>query len=142
MVQKGGVMAIPFIGKIVDTVGSVIDKLIPDKTKAAEMKHEIAMTLVNADLGQMEINKQEAAHPSIFVSGWRPAVGWVCVAALFFNYILAPVVNWACAIWYPEITLPSLDISELMTLLFGLLGMGTLRSYDKSQGTARHNIGG
>lgn len=134
-------MAIGFISKIVDTISSVVDKLVPDKTAAAEMKHEIAMTLVSADLGQMEINKEEAKHPSIFVSGWRPAVGWVCVAALFFNYILSPIVNWACAIWYPEITLPSLDNSELMTLLFGLLGMGTLRSYDKSQGVARHKIG-
>lgn len=133
-------MGIPIIGDIIGVVGKVIEKVIPDKTKAAEMKHEIAMSLVNSDLAQMSINKEEASHPSVFVSGWRPAVGWVCVAALFFNYILSPIINWGCAIWYPEILLPNLDISELMTLLFGLLGMGSLRSYDKSQGTARHKI--
>ena len=133
-------MAIPIIGTIIDLIKGPIDKLIPDKNKAAAMKHEIAMTLVNSDLAQMEINKQEAAHPSIFVAGWRPAVGWVCVAALAMNYLILPLGAWATAIWYPEITLPRLDMSELMTLLFGLLGMGTLRSYDKSQGTARHKI--
>lgn len=133
-------MGIPIIGDIIGVVGNVIEKVIPDKSKAAEMKHEIAMSLVNSDLAQMAINKEEAAHPSVFVSGWRPAVGWVCVVALFFNYILSPLVNWACAIWYPTVILPSLDISELLTLLFGLLGMGTLRSYDKAKGTARHKI--
>lgn len=115
-------MGLPIIGDIIEIVGKVIEKVVPDKSQAAKMKHEIAMTLVNSDLAQMDINKQEATHPSVFVSGWRPAVGWVCVLALMFNYILSPLINWACAIWMPEITLPSLDISELMTLLFGLLG--------------------
>lgn len=133
-------MGIPIIGDVLGIVGNVIEKIVPDKEKAATMKHEIAMSLVNSDLAQMDINKQEATHPNVFVSGWRPAVGWICVMALFFNYILSPIASWACAIWLPEITLPSLDISELMTLLFGLLGMGTLRSYDKAQGTARHKI--
>lgn len=133
-------MGLPIIGDIIGVVGNVIEKIVPDKGKAAEMKHEIAMSLVSSDLGQMAINQQEASHPNVFVSGWRPAVGWVCVFALFFNYILSPLAGWACAIWYPEVSIPTLDISELLTLLFGLLGMGTLRSYDKSQGTARHKI--
>ena len=133
-------MGLPIIGDIINIVGKVIEKIVPDKTKAAEMKHEIALSLVSSDLAQMAINKKEAEHPSVFVSGWRPAVGWVCVVALAFNYIIAPLINWACAVWYPEIILPRLDITELMTLLFGLLGMGTLRSFDKTKGTARHKI--
>jgi hypothetical protein len=133
-------MGLPIIGDVIKVVGGVIDKIIPDKSEAAKMKHEIAMSLVNADLGQMAINKEEAAHPSVFVSGWRPAVGWVCVLALAFNYIIAPLWAWAAVIWMPDAIIPQLDISELLTLLFGLLGMGTLRSYDKSQGTARHKI--
>ncbi len=130
-------MAIPIIGGILKLVDKVVDKVIPDKGKAAEMKHEIAMTLVNSDLAQMEVNKEEAKHASIFVAGWRPAVGWVCVTGLAFNYIIAPLVNWGCAIWYPEVTLPQLDADELTTLLYGLLGMGTLRTFEKSQGVAR-----
>jgi len=133
-------MDIPIIGSIVDLVGGVVDKLIPDKTQAAKMKHEIAMTLVTSDLAQAEINKVEAAHKSVFVSGWRPAVGWVCVSALAFNYIISPLLAWAAVIWMPDAIIPQLDISELLTLLFGLLGMGTLRSYDKTQGTATHKI--
>jgi len=133
-------MGIPILGDIISTVGGIIEKMVPDKDKASELKHEISMSLVNLDLAQMEVNKEEAKNPSIFVSGWRPAVGWVCVAALAFNYIISPLGNWAAAIWMPEVSLPSLEIGELMTLLFGLLGMGTLRSYDKKQGTARHKI--
>ena len=133
-------MAIPVIGSIIGIVGGVIDKIIPDKTKAAEMKHEMAMSLINSDLAQVEVNKVEAAHKSVFVSGWRPAVGWVCVSALAFNYIISPLLAWAAVIWMPDAIIPQLDISELLTLLFGLLGMGTLRSYDKNKGTATHKI--
>lgn len=133
-------MGIPIISTVVDLVGGVIDKLVPDKGKAAEMRHEIAMTLVNSDLAQIDVNKVEAAHKSVFVSGWRPAVGWICVAALGFNYILSPLLAWAAVIWMPDAIIPQLDISELLTLLFGLLGMGSLRSYDKSKGTATNKI--
>jgi len=133
-------MAIPFIGDIIKTVGGLAGKFITDKDKLAAFEHEMAMSLHNSDLAQIAVNMEEAKSPSIFVSGWRPAVGWVCVIALAFNYIVSPLGNWAAAIWMPEVTLPSLDIQELMTLLFGLLGMGTLRSYDKKQGTARHKI--
>lgn len=128
------------ISTILSPITDIAKKFIADKDKVNEFKHEVEMSLVNLDLAQMDVNKEEAKNPSIFVSGWRPAVGWVCVIALAFNYIISPLGNWAAAIWMPEVTLPSLDIQELMTLLFGLLGMGTLRSYDKKQGTARHKI--
>lgn len=133
-------MGIPIIGDIIGVVGDVIERIVPDKAKAAEMKHEVAMSLVTSDIAQMAINKEEASHPNVFVSGWRPAVGWVCVIALFFNYIISPLLAWAAVIWMHDAIIPQLDISELLTLLFGLLGMGTLRSYDKRQGTARHRI--
>lgn len=133
-------MAIPFIGGIIDTISSVVDKLVPDKGQAAEFKHEIAMSLVNSDMAQMDINKEEAKHPSIFVAGWRPAVGWVCVIALGGQFVIFPIMDWMCAIWWPDVVAPSLEMHELMTLLMGLLGMGTLRTFDKTQGTARHKI--
>lgn len=133
-------MGIPIIGDVINVVGGVIDKLIPDKTEAAKMKHEVTMSLLTSDLAQTDVNKVEAAHKSVFVSGWRPAVGWVCVSALAFNYIISPLMAWAAVIWMPDAIIPELDISELLTLLFGLLGMGTLRSYDKRQGTATHKI--
>lgn len=133
-------MALPFIGDIIKTVGGLAGKFITDKDKLAAFEHEVAMSMHNSDLAQIAVNAEEAKSPSTFVSGWRPAVGWVCVLGLAFNFIVLPLGNWAAAIWYPEITLPALEIDELMTLLYGLLGMGALRSYDKKQGTARHKI--
>ena len=114
-------MGIPIIGSIIDLVGGVVDKIIPDKGEAAKMKHEIALSLMTSDLAQIDVNKVEAAHKSVFVSGWRPAVGWICVAALGFNYIISPLLAWAAVIWMPDAIIPQLDISELLTLLFGLL---------------------
>jgi len=128
------------IGKVIETVGGLASKFITDKDKLAAFNHEMAMSMHNSDLAQIAVNQEEAKSPSVFVAGWRPAVGWVCVLALLFNYVVSPLGNWICAVWYPEITLPSLEIDELMTLLYGLLGMGALRSYDKKQGTARHKI--
>ncbi len=128
------------IGSVIGTVGKLAGKFITDKDKLAEFNHEMAMSMHNSDLAQIAVNAEEAKSPSIFVSGWRPAVGWVCVLGLAFNFIVLPLGNWGAAIWYPDITLPALEIDELMTLLYGLLGMGALRSYDKKQGTARHKI--
>lgn len=128
------------IGSVINTVGKLAGKFIPDKDKLAEFNHEMGMSMHNSDLAQIAVNMEEAKHPSTFVSGWRPAVGWVCVLALFLSYIVFPIASWACAIWYPEVTLPGLEMGPLMTLLMGLLGMGALRSYDKKQGTARHKI--
>ncbi len=133
-------MALPFIGTVLDIIKGPIDKLIPDKNKAAEMKHEIAMAITNTDMAQMEVNKVEAAHSSIFVAGWRPFVGWVCGVGLAMNFLILPIASWACAIWAPDIELPKLDIGELITLLMGMLGMGTLRTYEKGQNTNRNSI--
>jgi len=133
-------MALPFIGDIIKTVGGLASKFIPDKDKLAEFNHEMGMSMHNSDLAQIAVNAEQAKHPSMFVAGGRPAVMWVCVFGLALNYIVLPIGRWATAIWYPEITLPELDITELNTLLYGLLGMGALRSYDKKQGTARHKI--
>lgn len=136
-------MSIPIIGSILSIFDKAADKLIPDTNKRAEFKQDIMMALIGLDLGQMKINEKEAENPSIFVSGWRPAVGWVCVIALGLNYILFPMIEWILTVWPPEgdiIEPPKLEMHELMTLLLGLLGMGTLRTVDKAKGTARHKI--
>lgn len=133
-------MGIPVLSTIINTVGNVVDKIIPDKGRAAEMKHEIATSLITSDLAQMEVNKAEANHKSTFVAGWRPACGWVCVLALFYNYIATPMLGAWATVYYPDAVIPQLDISELLTLLFGMLGMGTLRSYDKRNGVSTNFI--
>lgn len=129
------------IATILSPITELAGKFIPDKDKLNEFKHAVEMSLVNLDLAQMGVNAEEAKHPSIFVSGWRPFIGWVCGIALAYNYLVLPNILWAVAIWMPDVSPPpALEMGELMTLLFGMLGMGTLRSYDKKQGTARHKI--
>lgn len=93
---------------------------------------------VAAMQGQLDINKQEAASTSIWVAGWRPAVGWVCAAALAWEFVLKPfLVFGLIAIHHPPLTpLPVLDVATLVAgLLAPLLGLGTMRSYEKVQGT-------
>jgi hypothetical protein len=83
-------------------------------------------------LEQIKTNAVEAANPSIFVSGWRPAVGWVCACAYAYNYFAMPMIVWV-AKWYSGEAPPMimLETSELTTLLFGMLGLGAMRSFDK-----------
>ena len=124
-------------------------RFIPDKNKRAEAKEVMEGQILNALTGlvqgQLEINKQEAAHPSIFVAGWRPFIGWVCGVALVWNFIIQPLLLWV-AWMMPELvidmsTAPKLDSGELMTVLLGMLGLGGLRTYEKRLGVNRENMG-
>jgi hypothetical protein len=111
-----------------------------DPTKLAELEMralEVEQILMTA---QTKINEIEAAHPSMFVAGWRPAIGWICGLGLFVQYFAFPIASWILPIvGHPEIKLPVMDVSDLHPLLFGLLGLGTLRSYEKSKGIARNH---
>ena len=126
----------------------IIDKFIPDPELKAKAKTELLTMdltefkeIVQSDIAQSKVNAVEAESESLFKSGWRPAVGWTCVAGLIYTFILRPFLIFTLnilAVYYQiQIdqlpVLPSLDINELMTLLFGLLGLGAYRSYDKKQ---------
>ena len=88
--------------------------------------------------GQIEINKAEASHKSIFVAGWRPFIGWTCGIALCWHFVLAPVTIFVCAYLAVEIpNLPTFDMGSLMTVLMGMLGLGTLRTYEKQKGLTK-----
>jgi hypothetical protein len=131
------------LSAILNIANNVIDKIFPDKDKADAAKLEMfklqqqgafqeIQNQFQLQMKQMEVNAVEAANPSLFVSGWRPAVGWVCVAAYCYNYVAMPLIVWA-AKWY-DAAAPSmitLDTGELTTLLFGMLGIGTLRTIEK-----------
>ena len=121
-------------------------RLIPDKgarAQAAEaFQSQILDALTGLVQGQLEINKQEAQHASIFVAGWRPGVGWICASALGWNYILQPIISWvAVAQGFDLADAPQLDTAELTTILLGMLGLGGLRTYEKRLGVARTGIG-
>jgi hypothetical protein len=136
------------LGSLFDLGGKIIDKIFPDKDAADKAKLEMfklqqegAFKEMDQSfqlaLDQMKVNAVEAANPSIFVSGWRPAVGWVCVLAYAYNYVAMPLIVWTAQLLVDKVPpMITLDTGELTTLLFGMLGIGTLRTIDKMRGTA------
>ena len=135
------------LGGIVKGIGSVADDLVTSDEERLQM--ELDNKKIDADLlkGQMAINQTEATHKSIFVAGWRPAVGWVCVASIAYQFIAYPFLIWIWTLaqgmgWVPsELDYPPiLDIGALLTLLTGMLGISAIRSYDKAKGTVTDSI--
>ena len=128
---------IPVLGPAVDKLLS----LIPDANARAKAEAEYQRALLDiaakAEADQREINKVEAASSSVFVAGWRPMIGWVCAAALAFQYLVRPFWIWALAVWWPQAPVPPGLDSALWELMFGMLGLGGLRSWDKAKGVAR-----
>jgi len=123
------------------TVGSqLIERLFPDPAQAAEAKLKLVELQQNGDLaaiaGQMDINKVEAANSSIFVSGWRPFVGWVCGFGLGYVAIVEPIARFVATMSGYSGTFPAIDTTLTMQILIGMLGMGGLRSLDKAKGVA------
>lgn len=93
------------------------------------------------DSQQVKVNIEEAKHPSVFVAGWRPAVGWVCVIALLWHFVLHDMVAWAMAIWYPDLSPPPQgSIYEIIALVGGMLGLSKMRSSEKAKGISRDKI--
>lgn len=132
---------------LIPLLGNVLDKLFPDPTAAGEAKMklmELAQTgelaKMNAEMqiatGQLEVNKVEAANSSIFVSGWRPFVGWTCGAAFAFKFIGGPMLVFIAGYFGHPITLPEMDFTEMSTILMGMLGIGALRTVEKVKGVA------
>lgn len=126
------------IGGLLMTIRTLITgDITPDKK--AEIIAAAAQAEQMLSLGQLEINKAEAANPNVFVSGWRPAVGWVCVFALAYNMILIRFIDYMIDTFYPRVnSVPVLETGELMTLLFGMLGLGAMRSFEKTKGVGRN----
>ncbi len=127
-------------GVIGPILGPLVDK-IPDPNLRRELKAKAESELLSAMTGvvmaQIEVNKTEAQHKSVFVAGWRPFVGWTCGVALAYNFVLRPIGM--SVAFYAGVDLsdaPELDISELLTVLGGMLGLGTLRSFEKAKGVA------
>ena len=120
------------IGEAVQGIGNVIDRFVEtddEKRLAKQIKEKM---LMQPNLAQIEINKIEAGHRSIFVAGWRPFIGWVCGFALAWHFILFDMVSWATLVWFPEVQLPQLAGTEtLITVLLAMLGLGGLRTFEK-----------
>jgi len=132
------------IKDILSAVSGVASEFIEDKDKKNELAHQLS-TMAERHAqelakGQIAANTEQAKHPSLFVAGARPAIMWICALGLLTQFFVMPIAEWATAIWMPEITLPKLATGELMTLTLSLLGLGGMRSFEKSKGVARENM--
>ena len=114
----------------------VLDKFIPDPAAKAEAEAALRDSLQKWDAAQTEINKVEAANANLFVSGWRPFIGWTCGAAFAYHFVLQPLLVFVLAAFGVAVTLPVFSMESLMTVLMGLLGLGGLRTYEKFKGVA------
>lgn len=121
---------------LIGPVAGLLDKFIEDKDQKNMLAHKIATMaeeqMHEANMGQIEINKAEAQHRSIFVAGWRPFLGWGLSFAMVWHFVLAPVTMFICSyagIEIPE--LPTFDMDSLLTVLMGMLGLGGLRTFEK-----------
>lgn len=132
-------MVLPILDTILNVVKGPLDKLIPDKGKKAEFRHALEMEILRTGLAQMEINKAEAEHASVFVAGWRPFIGWVCGLALAWHFMGFDILNWLRLALFPEMPEPpALGGSEtLVTVLLSMLGLGGLRTVEKLKGVNR-----
>ena len=126
---------------LVPALGTLVDRLIPDRAAAERAKADMEAALVkaanDAALSQVEVNKIEAGHGSVFVAGWRPAIGWVCAAALAWAFIVAPIASWGMAVFGLRETLPAIGTDNLFELVLAMLGLGGLRTFEKLRGVAR-----
>ena len=122
------------IGEVADLASNVINKIWPDKTEQEKQQIAAAVTLVQ---GQLAINQAEAANPSVFVAGWRPFIGWICGAACAWNWIGLPITKAILIFNGIVLNVSPADLSEMMPVLLGMLGIGALRTYEKVQGVAK-----
>jgi hypothetical protein len=136
---------IPLLAAIAPILGKVfgiVDKMVPDKDAAAKAKHEIETMLVGLQgklqNGQIEINKIEAAHKSIFVAGWRPAIGWVCALSLGWHFLGYEAASWFVVVGGWDVVIPKLGSTDvLMELVLAMLGLAGFRTFEKFKGISR-----
>ena len=114
-------------------LGTAAERLIPDPAARQKWVAETLAMFMQADLGQLEVNKAEAQHSSLFVAGWRPAIGWICAAALAYSYVIVPFGLWVAQVKGFNIPKPPVLDNNLWELVMGMLGMGALRTFEKVQ---------
>jgi hypothetical protein len=115
----------------------VLDKFIPDPAAKAKAEDELRNALQAWDKQQTDVNAIEAANANVFVSGWRPAIGWSCAFAFAFLYVVSPIISWGLLLFGKNLPLPSFNADALMSMTFGMLGLAGMRSWEKYKGLTR-----
>jgi len=128
---------------LIGPVSSLLDKAIPDKDLREKLAHDIA-TMAERHTheqiqAQLEINKAEAAHQNMFVAGWRPACGWVCVLGMAGNFLVIPMANMTLELLDTGVVVPMIDLSTMLPVLMGMLGLGGLRTFEKVKGAQKNH---
>ena len=134
-------MSFGIVKELVGPVTGLLSEFIEDKDQKARLAHEIAtMAERHANenaKAQLEVNKVEAASKSLFVAGWRPFIGWTCGLGMFGNFITIPFANFVLALLSYEIVIPLVPLETMMPVLMGMLGLGAMRSYEKTKQVAK-----
>ena len=132
------------IGTVIESVGKVAGDLITTDKERMQLELEGRKLDQAIDLAQISVNNTEAQHASVFVAGWRPAIGWVGAAAMAYQFLLYPLLTWLWALAQANGYLPAgmqpppmLDADALWVILSGILGIAGMRSFEKSRGVAR-----
>ena len=133
-------MVLGIADSIIGVAGKVLDKFVADKDLKAKLDFELRKAYSDANLAQIDVNKEQAKHPSLFVAGARPSIMWICAFGLGWQFVFQPVCVWAMAIWTPALTIPIIPTEGLMTLPLSLLGLGGMRSFEKTKGIQRNNL--
>ena len=130
------------VSSLIGPVTGILDKVIEDKDQKAKLAHELA-TMADKlsheqQLAQIEVNKAEAASGSLFKGGWRPFIGWVCGIAFCYHFVVQPIIIFVVALVGVNIPdLPEFQMNTLLTVLGGMLGIGSLRTYEKQKGLTK-----
>jgi hypothetical protein len=129
------------LSALIGPVSAILDKVIPDKDLREKLSHEIATMAEKHSqeqvMAQIEVNKIEAAHHNMFVAGWRPAIGWICALGMAGNFLIIPFVNMALELTDSGVLVPMIALSEMMPVLMGMLGLGAMRTFEKTKGVSR-----
>jgi hypothetical protein len=142
-----GVLGTILGGLDLGAVTGIIDKTVIDKDLRARLNVEMAQLADNGaaraheqQMGQLSVNKAEASSTSLFVAGWRPAAGWICVVGAAWAFVAAPLLEFIARLCGWDGPMPEIDVSTLMTLLLGLLGLAGYRTIERRTGVARGNL--
>ena len=119
------------IDKLIQPVSDILDKFVADKDLKTKLSHELEKEIISLNRAQLEVNKVEAGHNNIFVAGWRPFIGWICGLSIAYHFILEPIIQYMLIVNNINFNTPEFDFSQLSTIVMAMLGMSTLRTYEK-----------
>ena len=135
-------MIASLVSAILPGITDIIGRFLPEDKEARakaerEIEQQLSTHLARIDIAQLEVNKEEAKSRNVFIAGWRPFIGWTCGIALCWTYILQPIAQFVLAQTGHLIDLPGLDMSTMMPVLLGMLGLGGLRTWEKHKGLTK-----